>query len=49
MTSSTAAEEKNAFDDVSPMSQHSEDRDADMETQKVALKGESDSKRQSSP
>ena len=28
----------NAFDDVPPMSQHSEDQDAIMETQKVASK-----------
>ena len=31
-------EKKNAFDDVPPMSQHSEDQDAIMETQKVASK-----------
>ena len=38
--SPSTTEDKNAFDDVPPMSQHSEDQDANMETQKVAPKGQ---------
>jgi hypothetical protein len=34
----TTDDKKGAFDDVPPMSQHSEDQDAIMETQKVASK-----------
>ena len=39
----STTEEKNAFDDVPPMSQHSEDQDANMEAQKVAPQDQTDS------
>ena len=39
----STTEEKNAFDDVPPMSQHSEDQDANMEAQKVPPQDQTDS------